>query len=156
MDFSGRTLLRTRDWEAPLKLQPSPPIGVGEKSYQTFGPQEEPSVGRTEKAVRIKAKAKTRGTPTSETAASITNASSDHIPITQTIDSLFETEDVTVSSDQSIKVQARDLEIFESLFYQPCQTAAPGQVKWVAFLQTLASRTRNLEVQRGSLLRHQS
>lgn len=97
VDFSDCTLQRTGDWVAPLKLQPSRLIDDGVESYQSFGPQGEPSVGQNVKAVRIKAKAKTRGIPTSGTATNIVNASSDHSPIIETIDSLFETKDMIVS-----------------------------------------------------------
>lgn len=128
LDLSDRVLQRAQDW-IPPPSKPAP-SGVIETplslvSIDPFSSNAKTLSPSKVNSFPIKVKNKTRGNTSSE--------------------SKFESLDAAVSTvSYSVKkilfkLKARDLKVFQTLFYQPSQVGEQAQVKWLDFVHAMAA-----------------
>lgn len=128
LDFSDRELQRTKNWIPPVRGGKYPSQAISHEPSFLSGPHIE-DVGLTKYASStIKEKVKTRGTnPQGEVLA----PEEQDAPVI---------EETAAGPATVIKIKARDLKVFQTLFHQPSQDALTlGQVKWLDFVHAMAS-----------------
>lgn len=135
-NFPSLNLQRTKDWSAPVKLissvKPEPVLALVPLLEYDSHSTAPPAFDR-EAVLSPRSKIKTRGFG-SDSLDSILATKAD------TKDRVYSSVDESLrSSRHPIKLKDRDLKVFQALFYQPCQTAAPGLVKWCNFIHAMTS-----------------
>ncbi|KAE9964437.1 hypothetical protein BLS_008369 [Venturia inaequalis] len=129
LNFSDRELQRTSDWEPPIRDEVSfSPTGLIEPSF-LFGGQHTEDIGLVRYVLSTtKEKVKTRGI----------NAQVEELALEEQEAPAIDR--ATTEATTVIKLKARDLKVFQTLFHQPSQEAVTlGQVKWLDFVHAMAS-----------------
>jgi hypothetical protein len=123
IDFSDRVLQRTENWVSPAPNQFSTnPVAESDTVLEFGTHAKEPASMKI--IPTISDKPKTQG-------------------ITSLNDTIPEQIDIDRAEPQpttqpTFKLKDRELKVFQTLFYQPCQANTPGQIKWLNFLHAIS------------------